>query len=199
MNTQQVIAKLRRIPKVVKSTTSEHLKREADLQVKAMRARFSGRPALIARSSKLRDSFEAKFTDGSKTEISVHPGDTRPRTLTGQGFVKLQEFGGDIRPVKAKALTIPTAANRLPNGLPRYRSARALFAQGRARMGRDSDGDGKRDLILVKEGGKWKAMWRLRKFVRVEARLKFFETFKGRDSERKADLFEAVGKAIREN
>ncbi len=115
-------------------------------------------------------------------------------TLTGQGYARLQEFGGVIRPVRARALTIPTALNVGADGLPKYKSAAALRGLGRTILVTTKRGQ---FVIMVREGGEYRPMWILRQSVRIPARLGFYRAWRSRDAARRRQLRSSVAAAIK--
>lgn len=154
---------------------------------------------LQARTGKLRNSF------GS--EVRGEIGTSIPLTLAvfsqGAIYSRLQEYGGTVKPKRAKYLTQPLPDNQTTAGVTRYGSARELFERYpdqvrvmKARSGR---------LFIVSEGkpgAKTKKknpdlLWLfiLRKSVKVPPRLGFRATWS--DSTSAADRVQRLNDAVK--
>lgn len=88
--------------------------------------RLNGRPGVGRRTGNLARSFKSRVTDSALLNAVVL--DVQPEG-PGSEYANLQEFGGTIRPVKAKNLWIPIAGNLNPSGTARI-SPREAIAQG---------------------------------------------------------------------
>lgn len=121
-------------------------------------------------------------------------------------YAKIQEFGGIVRPVRRRYLTIPTPAALTKAGIVRQ-SARPVKLGGRWMTNGQVPGLKGRQTFIARgtrgnpvifgtgKDGKPVALWTLRKSVRVPARLGFFRTWEGLAPARDAALARA-GKEI---
>lgn len=94
--------------------------------------RLSGRPGVNRRTGKLARSFKSRTFDSSLLGAIVL--DVQPEG-PGAKYANLQEFGGVIKPVRAKNLWIPIAGNLTPAGVARITPTEAInrggfFAKG---------------------------------------------------------------------
>jgi len=94
--------------------------------------RLSGRPGVNRRTGNLARSFKSRTFDSSLLNAIVL--DVQPEG-PGAKYANLQEFGGTIKPVRAKNLWIPIAGNLTPAGVARITPTEAInrggfFAKG---------------------------------------------------------------------
>lgn len=94
--------------------------------------RLSGRPGVNRRTGNLARSFKSRTFDSSLLGAIVL--DVQPEG-PGSEYAHLQEFGGTIRPKRAKNLWIPIAGNLTPAGVARITPTEAInrggfFAKG---------------------------------------------------------------------
>lgn len=194
-------ARLARLPRQIRSRMRKVVESQAAAQVQDMRRQTSGRPGLISRTGGFRNSFSYSIEDGPSGPVArAYTSGTAHRTRTLQPFSGVQE-GVDGRDTVIRArlsqwLTVPLPANVGASGLPKYQSARDLRSAGLTRIRKTKSGQ---YLILVKEGTEWNAMWVLKRAVSVPARLRFMDSFKDRDSERRAHLDQEIRDVIKAN
>lgn len=193
---EKQLARLRGLPRRFGVELSAVYQEMAARHVLDVRGGFTGRPGLIRRSGRLQGSIKARESGGTnldKLTVSTFSSGTERATLTGQSYARLQEFGGTIRAKRAAALTIPLSRNNVgPNGLPKYRSARQLWAQGRTKLVKTRSG---KFLILVREGSNYRAMWVLKSSVEIPPRLRFYDSFRDRKPERAGQIMQALARA----
>lgn len=94
--------------------------------------RLSGRPGVNRRTGNLARSFKSRTFDSTLLGAIVL--DVQPEG-PGAKYANLQEFGGTIKPVRAKNLWIPIAGNLTPAGVARITPTEAInrggfFAKG---------------------------------------------------------------------
>lgn len=156
------------------------------------------------RSGMLRRSFGFGVTGGLKDGYDL----TLLVYSSGVKYARLQEYGGTIRPRRAKYLTIPLKDALTPSGVQRYSSARDLFTYHPDQISVvRSPKSGK--LFIVSDGrpgaktakGKnsqtqW--LYILKKSVTIPPRLGFRKTFKSpvMAGDRQARLRVAVRRAL---
>ena len=138
----------------------------------------------------------ARTVRGVKKGASLR--DLRAVILAGGGDVKyaaIQEYGGTIKPVRAKMLRVPLPEILTPAGnvkgdyeiverAGRYMTAGGLetYISGRA--------------IMVDKGGKPTPIWALVKSVKIPPRLGMGDTIKGSSSEIRARFIEAIRRSL---
>jgi hypothetical protein len=88
-------------------------------------ASYIGRTKLRGSPLKRRTGILARSTVGRGVRVNGIPG-MRVGVFTGPAlkYAAAQEYGADIRPVKAKALAIPTSEVKTPAGVSRFDSPR---------------------------------------------------------------------------
>ncbi len=145
------------------------------------RERLRGRPGVAKRTG---------FLTASQKLIVT--GDTVDRILgvyaIGGGVVKyaaLQEYGGVVKPTRAKFLAIPLEAAKTAAGVSRYVSPRDL-----------SDTFIRGGIIYQNQDGKAVPMFALRKSVRIPPRLGVRETWEADREKRLGYLKRAVAAAV---
>lgn len=124
-----------------------------------MVSRTSG-GALKRRSGTLSRNFIPKVGGSSLSTLFAQISNDTP-------YAAMHEYGGTIRPVKAKWLTIPLPKNQTASGVMR-KSARRLFSEGNAFIAKG--------VIFENRGGKNSKpvpMFALKKQVTIPARLGF--------------------------
>ena len=85
--------------------------------VKTVKLKLSN-DLLHVRTGHLRDSMEGEIVNDGASLVTLRLGIlTQNETLV---YGPLQEFGGTVRPVRAKKLTIPTEFAKTPAGVPRF-------------------------------------------------------------------------------
>lgn len=89
--------------------------------------RLSGRPGVNRRTGNLARSFKSRTFDSSLLGAIVL--DVQPEG-PGSEYAHLQEFGGTIRPKRAKNLWIPIAGNLTPAGVARITPTEAISRGG---------------------------------------------------------------------
>lgn len=99
---------------------------------KLVSERLSGRPGVNRRTGNLARAFKSRTYDSSLLGGVVL--DVQPEG-PGAKYADLQEFGGTIKPVRAKNLWIPIAGNLTPAGVARITPTEAInrggfFAKG---------------------------------------------------------------------
>ena len=156
------------------------------------------------RSGQLRRSFGSEVVGGI--------GQSTPLTLAvfsqGSIYSRLQEYGGVIKPKKAKYLTVPLDDALTPSGVQRYPSARDLFNRYpdqvrviKVKSGRlfiVSDGKpGSKPPKRKKRQSDLVWLYQLKKSVKVPARLGFRATWYSSDlvADRVQRLNDAVKRA----
>lgn len=147
---------------------------------------FNGRPGLIGRRGQLarsigHDSTRADTLNRVRTRVFAG-GKIAP-------YARIQEEGGTVKPTRARFLTIPLPDNLTAGGVPRYKSARALFD--------DPSKDvftlwaNGRGVIGLRERGMIKWLWVLKKSVYIPPRFGFVRAFNSdemrRDRQRRFD------------
>lgn len=156
-----------------------------------MVARFAGATGtgtLRSRSGDLRRSLQKRVNGTSLDDLRLR------LTSDGISYARIQEFGGEVKPVRAQYLTIPVLGNVLPTGLARFPTAASLereygsrttFFRSRSgalflgvrgvQSGRAYDTGGTA-APRAKRGG-LAAFFVLKKGVRIPARLGFHKTW----------------------
>lgn len=207
-------AAMRRTPERLAKEISVAFDQHAFIFEGYARARlFAGRPHLIGRTGRLAKTI-GHVTAKNPTKIN----DVHVRIFAGGHdaiYGRIQEFGGVIRPVRAKYLTIPIADNLTAGGVPRYKSARELFEQRGEDLvifrskagnlliglieGRDRGIQFEGGLATGKTGGTLKLLWVLKKSVKIPARFGFVAAFKSKEMEndRRARISAGIGRALR--
>lgn len=111
-------------------------------------------------------------------------------------YAGIQEFGGTIKPVRAKALRVP-----LPDILTAGGDVKGKY-QIYERGGTYSTGDGKPTwisgrAIMIEENGRPMPIWALMASVKIPPRLGIGKTIEKSQPEIRQQLVEAVGTALR--
>lgn len=162
-----------RIPRVVHRRLSEEMKGWGEDWSERVKSRFGSGDGLNVLTGRLRDSVTYSMSPGSSLA------DLRLRGVSeGVIYARIQEFGGVIKPVNARFLTIPLEGNKTAGGETRYPSARQFIDAhpGETYFVRLPEGD----LLLV-----WKK-------PTIAARTRFAST----PFERNSKVAEGVGVAM---
>ncbi len=137
----------------------------------------SGRSQLYNRSGRLRGSFKYSVSgEGLAAGLSLTVGSGIPGN-----YARIQEYGGTIRPIRGRYLTVPLPDNQTATGNPRYESAARLREGGNTFVTRTKAGN---LLIGLKNGdGPPLWLWKLVESVTIKPRLGFRD-FANRDRTR---------------
>lgn len=175
------------------------LRQSANEWHRAMDKRTKGatRPdGLARRTGDLARSIQTKTTGAPPNLSSL-----KMRAVSaGVPYAPIHEFGGVVRPKRAKFLTVPASDNLTAAGVVRIPSARRLFAS--------RSGKGRRPFVLRKGAKAWivlpKAngkdllfLWSLHKSVKIPARLGFFDTWEKYAPARRRRFRRALASALR--
>ena len=155
--------------------------------------RLQGRPGLIGRTGKL-----ARSIGHTRPDRRLKLQNLSVRIFIGNAltpYARIQEFGGVVRPVNKRFLTVPLPANLTAGGVPRFPSAAELLSSrpGQTFIARSRAGN---PIIGLREGSSVTWLWVLKKSVRIPARLGFIKAFDSR--EMRADRRQRLNKAIRD-
>jgi hypothetical protein len=187
-------AALKRHPDILAGNIRSHLKTSgADWQGKMLN-RFRGNP-MRTRTGALKRSMRHKVTGSKLRNIKL-------RAVSTSRYAAVHEYGTvgkggslpDIRPKRAKHLTIPLPDNLTPAGVARYPSARKLIARDPTAFFHTSSSGV--TTIGIKKGGSLKFLWVLKKKVSIPARLGFFLTWHQLRDRRRSTFANAVRYAL---
>lgn len=122
-------------------------------------------------------------------------------TISGRQ-AKLQEFGGTVRPKRARMLTIPMPATLTPSGV-----VRAKFRLVKSGVWQTAGGEptfifrsGSAAFVAIASGRKQKGiklLYMLRPSVQIKGRLGFFSTWRALEKQRLAVMEEMLARSLR--
>lgn len=118
-------------------------------------------------------------------------------------YAAIQEFGGVVKPKKAKALTIPLPNILTPGGDVKgdYRLTRGLGGAGGGRSGKHMTAGGvptfiRGDAIMIEQGGKPTPIYALKKRAVIPPRLRMGKTIEEQDEWIQNRIAEALEKVM---
>lgn len=169
------------------------------LRVASSRGPLSARTGMLQRSWTAGPVTAEQMDSGEAVRVVIDPLAQKDspgggiKTGSSMPYAAIHEFGGDIKPVKAKALTIPIAANLTAAGVPRYATAQEL----KDHFGADKvflmKREGKAPLLMAQTGAKTvKPFFVLSKGVKIPARKYVSEALKNAEPEASAALKRAI-------
>ena len=191
-------ARFRTAPVRVYGAIRESVKKDASDWKREMVKRTKGgtrADGLGRRTGDLARSISARTTGTSPNINSI----TMRLVSAGVPYAPIHEFGGTIKPRRAKNLTIPLDDNLTAGGDVRYPSARALFGQNSSSQNAFvMRVNGKAFIVLKRRGeSDLKFLWLLVKSVKIPARLGFHSTWKKQAPKRRRRMRKALALALR--
>lgn len=200
---RRVVLALRRFPTLAEREIGDAIEDHVIDFVSLMQKSIGGRgdARLRNRTGALRRSFGWRRTS--------RPGRVRVDAFTaGLPYAKIHEFGGRIKPKKAKDLWVPAPANKTGAGVVRYPSIRAFLQRveadpnqsggiAKTKAGRKAyfwikDLQGFRDGTVKRE-----VLWTLHKSVLIKKRLGMRKRWVSIRQKLRASVSQAAGRAIR--
>lgn len=136
---KSLVQALTKLPKALNVEAQAAFKLHGALMVNRMQRRFTGYTGrqgtegglLQNRSKFLRNSFKFQVAGGLGSGSNL----TLFVFSTGVKYARMQEYGGTVRPKRAKYLTIPLSDAMTPSGVQRYPGgARQLFTSYPSQM-----------------------------------------------------------------
>lgn len=145
-----------------------------------------------------------RATVGFANARAAQPKDLRLVLFVGDGATKhydrIQEYGGVVTPKRSRFLTLPLPDNLTAAGVPRFPSARALFAQHPGRVWVERTASGFAVIKYRPEqplyGKEILTLWGLKASVRLRPRLGFRATIEAERPARLKELRAALARTL---
>lgn len=208
---------LERIPREVDRELKDALKKSGQDFKGAMYDRFTGYSNPRTAGDRLQNRGKgAGLREAIGFDVLGSFGSGRPLALlaftAGKPYARIQEFGGEVRPVRSRFLTIPANGNLTPGGGVRYSSARDFIQTHPGETFFLRTKSGARDSLLlmwnkpnpasrkssgVKDKGEAIPMFFLTRKVTIPPRLGFRRTWNALAPDRVSRIREALSAAVK--
>ena len=170
--------RLLKFSKTMPNETHEAISRSLDAVERRVKTKLSGQ-VLKVRTGKLRADWHKRIRRSGRGAVEGYLGSPTP-------YAKIHETGGEIRPKKGTALTIPTNENKTGAGVTRI-SARELKNQGNSFI--------RKGIIFEKRGGDIVPMFILARSVRIRKTRYLSSSLKESERDIHRAFQRAIGKA----